>query len=284
MLALSIVSIFSIALASAPSPKKKIDCGDMTCDLFATPREAFLRVLESKPAILAIGEVHQTESTRLIASAISRFTASMLPSLEHRASDLIVETWITRGTCGAEETQAVQQIEETTERPAETEDEVVTLIKRANSRHITPHILELNCDQYRSLLDGEGELDSEKTLQLVTDLISEKAKGLTEKNQTRGIKRMVVIYGGAIHNDVTPSPEFASFSFAKALDLAADGHYVELDLYVPELIAGDESYADAPWYRYFERFRSPRRTLLIRTSSVSYSLIFPDKVGVRTAP
>jgi hypothetical protein len=194
--------------------------------------------------------------------------------MKRRVSDLIVETWVSEGNCGVEETEAVEEIAKTTERPAETEDEVVTLHKAARASNIIPHILELKCDQYRKLIGADGELDAERLLVLVKKLLAEKAKWLHQKNVERNSTRTVVIYGGAVHNDVDPKADLASFSFAYELDTAADGRYVELDLFVPELIAGEE-WKEEPWYPYFQRHASAKETLLIETSSQSYALFFP---------
>ena len=147
-----------LALA-APKPTPKLDCGaEISCELFSTPTDAFKKVLEAKPRVISIGEVHQTTESTKVPSAISRFTKTMLPALKLRASDLLAETWFTEGNCGEEEKQAVAEIEETTKRPAETEDEVMTLLKQARALGILPHILKVSCDEYRSLLDKDQEI------------------------------------------------------------------------------------------------------------------------------
>src|SRR5262245_50138003 len=95
--------VFALALlAAAPAPP--LDCGAMKCELFATPAQAFQKVLAAKPRVMSIGEVHQSNtSTAGIRSSIGRFTKEMLPKLEHKTSDLIAETWVSEGDCGIEE-------------------------------------------------------------------------------------------------------------------------------------------------------------------------------------
>lgn len=264
--------VFALAfIAAAPA----LDCGTMKCELFATPAQAFAKVLAEKPRVMSIGEVHQTNTSTGVRSAISRFTKEMLPKLEHKTSDLIAETWISEGDCGVEEKEAVEEIEETIERPPETEDEVVTLLKKARAMLILPHILQVSCEEYRSLLDKDGELDAEKLLQLVTKLILEKAKFLHEKNASRKSQRMVVIYGGAIHNDIHPAADLAAFAYGKALDDATDGKYIALDLLVPEFVEADGEYKDAAWYPYFEKYVSKKKTLVIREDDNSFIIVFP---------
>ncbi len=249
----------------------------MTCRLFATPAKAFADVLAQKPLVLAIGEAHQTNETVDVRSAISRFTESMLPMLKHRASDLVVETWVAEGKCGEEEERAVEGIDETTERPETTEDEVTTLILHARDLAILPSILEVSCKDYHDLFDDKREIDSEKLLLLVTRLLEEKVEHLYQQNQRRGSKRMVVIYGGAVHNDVAPRADLAAFSYGPALVKLTKGRYVELDLYVPELIENDEDYAKEAWYPQFQKHVSSKETLLIETSTTSFVLVFPKR-------
>lgn len=264
------------ASKSAKSAKTPaLDCLDMRCELFNTPAEAFAKVLAAKPRVLAIGEVHQTTSSTAIRSAISRFTEQLLPVLRHKASDLIAETWVSSGDCGEEEEEAVEEIAETTQRPVETEDEVVTLLKKARELMIIPHILQVSCDEYASMLDPDGELDSEKVLALVTKLLLEKAKFLHEKNESRKSKRTVVIYGGAIHNDLRPEADYAAYSYGKALDFVTEERYVALDLYVPELVEAIEEYQNEAWYPHFKKYVSDKKTLLIREGESSFIIIFP---------
>lgn len=263
------------AAAKAKAKSPALDCGDMRCELFDTPARAFAQVLAEKPRVLAIGEVHQTNSSTAIRSAISRFTEQLLPVLRHKASDLIAETWVSSGDCGEEEEEAVEEIAETTQRPVETEDEVVTLLKSARALMIIPHILQVSCDEYASMLDREGELDAEKVLALVTRLLLEKAKFLHEKNESRKSKRTVVIYGGAIHNDLRPAAEYAAYSYGKALDFATEERYLALDLYVPELLEALEDYQTEAWYPYFKKYVSDKKTLLIREGDGSFILVFP---------
>lgn len=218
-----------------------LDCGAIECRRFATPAEAFDAVLASKPAILGVGELHETEGAPKVRSSIAWFAKALVARLEHRASDLIAETWISEGDCGATEQKAVEEIGEVTERPESTEDELVALLLGAKEHGVRPHVLEVSCEQYSKLLDADGALDAEKLLVLVTKLLLEKATDLYEKNQARDSKRMIVIYGGAVHNDVEPAKDYADFSFGPALDRLAEGRYAELDLFVPELVERDWS-------------------------------------------
>src|SRR5690349_9219294 len=94
-------------------------------------RAAVEAMLADPGGVIAFGELHQTHATAKVRSAIARFTDEILPVVAPHASHLIVETWITRGTCGAAEAQVTKEVARTTERPAETESEIMKLLRRA---------------------------------------------------------------------------------------------------------------------------------------------------------
>lgn len=279
MSALLPLALAVLAAARAPAP---LECGELTCRHFDSPKQAFSVVLERKPLVLGLGEYHEVEGAPKVKSAIKRFTEALLPLLKDRATDLIAETWITNGTCGQVEKEATQQIEKESERPATTEDEVVTMLKRANALGVAPHILTVECEDYEDLLDDKKEIDNVKLLEMVTRLLREKAEKLASVNRSltkidvagKGPKA-VVIYGGALHNDLSPSEELATFSFAPDLQKATDGRYVQLGLYVPEYIERDEETRKAVWYPFFEKYASSTKTLLITLGPDAHLLIFP---------
>ncbi|HEY3450079.1 MAG TPA: hypothetical protein VGK67_27245 [Myxococcales bacterium] len=276
-----LVALALAAAAAAPPPAPApaagaapaLDCGDFTCRHFDKPAKAFAAVMESKPLVLGLGEYHEIEGGPKVKSAIKRFTESMLPLLKGKASDLIAETWITNGNCGKAEVEAKEQIEKESERPATTEDEVVTMLKKGSSLDIAPHILTLECEDYEDLLDDKREIDNVKLLEMVTRLLREKAETLSEKQGKDG--KAVVIYGGALHNDLSPSEELASFSFGPELKKSTGGRYVQLGLYVPELIERDEETKQAAWYPFFLKHVSTTKTLLITLAPDAHLLIFP---------
>ena len=87
-------------------------------------------------------------------SAIARFTDDILPVVAPHASHLIVETWITTGKCGESETRVTEEVARTTERPVETESEIMRLLRRAKELGVAPHVLDIACDEYKQLTGG----------------------------------------------------------------------------------------------------------------------------------
>ena len=262
----------ALAAAAPPPAKPPLDCGVYSCRLFDSPKQAYAEVIAKKPQVIGLGEYHELDDGKKIKSAIKRFTEALLPMLKGKASHLIAETWVTNGHCGKVEKEATAQIEKESNRPATTEDEVVTMLKAASALGLQPHILNVECEDYEELFDEKGEIDNVKLLELVTRLLREKAEKLAGEAKDG---KAIVIYGGALHNDLTPSEDLASFSFGPALKKATEGHYLQLGLYVPEFVEHDDEVKTADWYPYFQKHVSTSKTLLIGLSPEAYLLVFP---------
>lgn len=223
---------------------------------------------------------HTTATTK-IPSSLLRFSTELLPLVAKLATDLVVETWVTDGGCGKQETKVVEEVQTTTERPPETENEIVTLLKRAQAAGIAPHILTMSCRDYRRVTGKNGETDFAKMLTLTRDrLQSEVSRWLVARRPSAsGRARQVVVYGGALHNDLYPAPGDAPYAFGRALLAKTKGQYLEVDLFVPEYILGDERMAAEPWFAAFRAGIKAGDALLIRRSQRSYIIVFPAAIS-----
>ena len=230
-----------------------------------------------RPRVLGLGEYHQKKGGAKVASSIKRFSHQLLPSLATRASDLIVETWITTGNCGKVEKRVVRQVQKTTKRPKATENEVITLIRRADKLGVKPHILKVHCKDYRALL-GKGKVDYAKLLKLTGDHLGKKideVRVYRRQKKNKSTKKMIVVYGGGLHNDLRPKSDFAPFSYAPRVDRSTKGDYLEIDLYVPEYIEGASTLvSEEPWFPEFRQKQSAKHALLIERSARSYIIVF----------
>jgi hypothetical protein len=244
-------------------------------------------VLErSRPTVIGFGELHHKTDSAPVQTAIGRFTREMLDPLAGRATDLVVETWVARGDCGAHEKRAVRKVEQVTKRPETTENELVGLLKRAKGVGIQPHILSVSCDAYKKLT-ASGALDLEELLGLITRKLGSKTVAVLShrrKSSAADAGRtrrppLVLVYGGALHNDLFPADDLAAFSYAPRVGEASGGKYVEVDLYVPELVDRDKNLKGEPWYPIFRRQATKDRVLLIERGAGSYIVVF--RRGVR---
>ena len=243
----------------------------LTATSYPNAAAALRALLGAKPRVIAFGEFHQTKATVRIPSALKRFTRNLLgPLREAGATDLVAETWITTGACGEVEKKAVAQVDKATRRPARTENEVVTLLRRAKAAGIMPRILEVGCKDYQTLMGG-AEVDFDRLLRLTREQLEKQILAAL----ARPGSRMVLSYGGALHNDLEPSPELAPYSFGPAVSAVVGGRYLEIDLYVPEFIAKNALVTAQPWYPVYRRAYRRGRVTLVRRGESSYVIVFP---------
>jgi hypothetical protein len=243
-----------------------------TLRTFDSPAEALRAALAGGARVIAFGEYHEIEGAAPgIHSAIARFAEELLEVVQDDASDLVVETWVTEGNCGKQEKQVVREVEETTKRPEATESEIVKLIKRAKANGVQPHILQLSCKDYQALLDDKNEIDYVRLLATVTDLLRKK---IIERLKAGDKNKTILVYGGALHNDVYPRAELKAFTFAPQIAKATKGRYREIDLYVPEYIEHDKNITAEAWYPSLLKADADK-TALVRRGASSYIIVFP---------
>jgi hypothetical protein len=244
-----------------------------SADVDVTPydraEDAFEAVLKEDPAVLAIGEAHAQRGTT-VPSAARRFKDTLLPLLAGRASDLLVELMLPPSGCAKQaETMRSVQKPVVTQQAETNQNEYIGMGDSARKLGIVPDALRPSCDDLAAINDaGEDAID--RSLQTIARLTTTQGTKLL----ARSGRKMVVIYSGALHNDATPPPERAAWSYGPALSQAAGGRYVQLNLYVPELITGDESWRKQPWYGAWESRQSAGKVLLFHLKPKSYVLVF----------
>jgi hypothetical protein len=118
-------------------------------------------------------------------------------------------------------------------------------------------------------------MDPEKTLLLVGTKMLEKAKELREKDSGAAGEKTVVLYGGALHNDLYPSEVFKDYAFGQELHKLTQGHYLELDLYVPEYIQKDADLMKEKWFAIAMKQARAGKTTLLNPRPDSYVIVFP---------
>jgi hypothetical protein len=291
--------ITSAPLGSAePASLPTVDQAEPKLWTFRSEKAALRFLLKrERPDVLGLGEYHQKTGGPKVASSLSRFTRAFLPLLRKRASDLVIETWITAGNCGKEEKKVIKDVDKTTKRPEKTESELVTLIKRARKYHIKPHILEMTCKDYKFLLTAKGKVAYERLLAMTGERLRDKVLSITKVrhdpvkravddsmravwSKDRGaaaIRDLVLVYGGGLHNDLHPAREVAAWSYAPAVQkgIGNKRRYIELDVFVPEYIERDKTLLiNQRWFEIFKRQQSRRKTLLFQRADRSYVMVF----------
>jgi hypothetical protein len=249
-------------------------CGELGCRAFTTPEAAFAAVLAQEPLVLALGEAHAQKGTEAIASSTHRFAEMLLPLLKDKASAIVLEVWVATGGCGqVEQKVATQQKPVTESHATSNQQEFLLLGRRAKALGVEPRALVPSCEQYEKIA-GAGGADIDEMLRMIARATLGEVRALLERREPVD-GRMIVAYGGALHNDVAPRPGREEWSFGPELVAQTGGRYVELDLIVPEYVKDNEVWQALPWYRHFDRERHGELTLLFNPSPNSYVLIFP---------
>jgi hypothetical protein len=255
-----------------------------TCTRFLSNEDAFRYVLAHDPAILAIGEAHAQKGTEAITSATKRFTDSMVSLLENRASDLLVEAWAGDPKCQKEVKQVASAQKPVQQAQAQQNpNEYVALGTRAKALGVQPHLLRPSCDDFASLADAGPDVVTE-SLGLIKRLTQSDATALFRRNETAKNGKVVVTYGGAMHNDLAPAESLRQYSFGPELSATTAGRYVELDLIVPEYVKATEVWQKLPWYAAFSADPGPKdKPTLYRLAERSFVLVFASSAP-RPAP
>jgi hypothetical protein len=229
--------------------------------------------------VVAFGELHaRVDRPSAAKSALVRFSDDVLPVIGARLSDLVLETWLFDRNCGEQAQTATAKVEATMQRPPATKSELATLVERARAAGVRPHVMRLTCDDWSAVAPPGKEIDYEAMLSIITRELGRIATdAVAYRDKERSPRTLVATYGGALHNDLYPIEGIADWSFAKRVDEAAPGRYLELDLYVPEYAEQDSLSQQEPWFPLVAAARSDRVTVIERGPR-SYVLLLPRAV------
>ncbi len=211
--------------------------------------------------VYAVGEYHAT-APMTARAPLEHFTDDIVGRLSPWADDLVVEAWFD-ASCSNDTVQA--QIQAVTNRPAGAAD--LTQLA-ASTAKMPMHGLPMTCIEHSSMLDPKGRVDFFRLLVMVTDKLRESTERLTKQGHS------VIVYGGALHNDLYPRWALEDLSYAQAL--AKQTTVLEIDLVVPEVVEPLKVLWSEPWYPLLSR-SGPDRVLLWERGPNSYVVILPAK-------
>lgn len=270
-----------------------VPCGALECLQYDSPREAFVEALDraGAPLILGVGEAHAPKGATA-PSAARRFASELLPVLAGRASDLLLELMMPPTGCVDAVAEVRRDQEPVTSRHADSDaDEYVALGARARGLGIVPDMLRPTCADMDAIEHAGAADEKERdvidlSLTTIARLSTAQAIRLADRDARSDADRgkIVVLYGGALHNDLDPPPEAARWSYAPDLDAHVHGRFVAIDLVVPEFISAGEAWARLPWWPHYDRTRLGRKATLFRTGLQSFALIFPESAPTAAAP
>ena len=226
---------------------------------------ALIATIPGDARVIGFGELHARLDRPAAASTLAAFTRA-LPALADRLSDLVIETWLVDPGCGQPAVQATSRIEAAVERPAATRSEIGALIGAARAARVEPHAMKLGCADYKAVAPAGGEVNTEAMLSLTTrELRRIVTSAVTHRDREPGHRPWIAVYGGALHNDRFPDAGIADWSYAADADRATGGHFVEIDLVVPELAADRPSARREPWFPLAGAPRDPARPVVVWT-------------------
>ncbi len=256
-------------------------CGELGCRLFDKPEDAFASILANKPLVIGIGESHAPKGAGEIVSSTKRFMETFLPMLSDPkrgmvASDIVLEIWVAEGQCGKKKEAAVAEKQKpVTQGQAKTnQNEYVALGDAAQAKKVKPHILRAPCADYDKILNAKDDAVI-VMLEMIARLMNEKVTALLAQHADAGPEKIVLTYGGAIHNDIVAREGREKWTFGPDFSRRTKGRYVEVDLVVPEYIKDNDSWNSLPWVRHFKKDANPTKTTLFQPVPGSFVLIFP---------
>lgn len=266
----------SASSAALPVPAGATACGDHGCIQFDSAEAALRHVLDSKPRVLAIGEAHAQKGKEGVDSSAKRFT-DMLPLLQGKASDLVLELMMPNNQCKKKTEQVREKQKVVTEKQADTnQNEYVKMGERARAVGIIPDLLRPACEDLDAI-DKAGADSIPTFLSTIARLTRVQVDKLLVRNEKTpaDADKMIVTYGGVLHNDLDPPKALSDWSFGPQLSARVDRRYVELDMFVPEFIENTETWRKLEWFAHYDRDRMGSKTTMFRPRPGSFVIIFP---------
>jgi hypothetical protein len=229
---LALVALVVVAAACSPGDYDPLD--GIEYRRFEDTPSALHAILDEQvaaPRVYAIGEYHQTEAIRG-QPTMMRFATEILPLLP--AQHLVIETWSDPSCAAADPVQV--QIQAVTQRPTTNGIDLVGMLARNHRTYGLP----MTCIEHSSMLDAKGRVDFVRLLALVSDKLYEAARELL------GDGGDVIVYGGALHNDLYPPWPLDDLAYGHTL--ARDTSVLEIDVVHPEVVAPIKSLWPEDWF------------------------------------
>jgi hypothetical protein len=224
-----------------------------------------------RPIVFAIGEYHPTTKTQTVTSPETWFYRDMLPPLALVAKHLLLEAWNDDRRWAAAYKTVSKQVTAAIDRPqnASIEFSAVPALEK-----IKLHYLSIPYVQQQALLDAKGRVDFYRLLLTITEKLAAGAIEISEQAPGESI----VVYGGAIHNDLAPIWGLDAFSYTKELARGTNYRVVEIDVVVPEVVKNNLFARQQSWYPLL-RAGDDNTAILFQRAKDSYVLITPTHGG-----
>jgi len=237
---------------------------------------ALVATIPADARVVGFGELHARTDRAPVTSSLARFTQA-LPAIADKLSDLVIETWLVDPACGKPAVQATAKVEATMKRPEATRSEIAQLADAARAAHIQPHAMTLSCTDYAAITPADHEVDPAAILTLTTrELTRIATSAVVHRDREPSHRPWIAVYGGALHNDRFPDKAVAEWSYAAEVDRTTGGHFVEIDVIVPELAVADPLMQRQPWLPLARAVRDPQNPVLVwKRGERSFVVLLP---------
>lgn len=267
------------AAPSPPSgPTRGVPCGPLDCREYPAAVDAFTDALSGfAPVVIGVGEAHAPKGAT-VPTAAKRFAETLLPALAGQASDLLVELMMPPTGCADATAQVRQEQSRVTSRESEhNQDDYAAMGDRARSLGIVPDLLRPSCADMDLVRAAHGDSAIGASLELIARLTRSQTERLVDRDARSDADRgkVVVVYGGMLHNVLDPPADTAAWSYAPGVDAHVHGRFVAIDLVVPEFIGDDASWRSFAWWSHYDRAKMGARATLFRTGDRSFVLVLP---------
>lgn len=206
---------------------------------------------------------------------MQRFSEDLLPSVAPRAKRLLVELLAPPSGCEKPRQDVQAESDAITEGQSEqNQNDYVALGHAARQLGVMPDILRPTCADMRSIAAAEVRVLA--IMETIARLsLSMAERWLTEPVEPAQERTLLLLYGGALHNDVAPREHLETWSYGPGLIERSADRYVEVDLVVPELVQDTESWQKFLWYEAVRSLPKDHAFVLVQVSERSFALVFP---------
>ena len=251
-------------------------CSKGQCRVFPSAAAALAQaVRETQPRVIGFGEAHQRKND-VAPSTANRFLKELFIPLSQHSSALLLEILSPPDAgCQQEEQQVRQGTAPVIEKQSGTNQaDYIALGRKARSLGVQTELLDIKCSDLTTLSTAGQE-----TVALTMRLIAERSKEKLRSWLKQELPKVILSYGGALHNDLHPSKARADWSYGPSLSNGSTDSYLEIDL-----VRADALSDDSPWLRLeaaallkqsVELFKGKgaRGALLLKRSPRSYFIV-----------
>ena len=138
---------------------------------------------------------------------------------------------------------------------------------------LVAHSLPMTCIEQDAVIGRSGHINVLLLLEMITDKLASTTRALIAADPDHA----VIVYGGALHNDLYPRWPLEELSYAQPL--AKDGvRVLEIDLVVPEVVPHMRMVRDEPWFPLLRR-ASPDFLGCVQSVHFGHLEIEDDNIG-----